>query len=78
MDLSAFAARWKKPETSEIEDEDLIRKLVRLAYGDVELVNRAVRAVAGSEGNADLKAVTSYILAHRRGLHGATQASSAG
>jgi hypothetical protein len=65
MPMPAFAARWKRPEP-QIDDEDLFRKLVQLALGDVELVNRAIRHEAGKDGNADLSQVIAYIMKHRR------------
>lgn len=47
--------------------DELLAKLVRLADGDTELVNRAMRAVS-IKGTADLEKVTQYILERKRQL----------
>jgi hypothetical protein len=49
-----------------VEGPELIQKLVRLALGDVELVNRAIRSSVGPEGAADLGKIIQYIKSHRR------------
>jgi hypothetical protein len=49
-----------------MKNPDLVNKLLRLADGDIELVQRAIRASAerGSQG-ADLTKVVQYIIKHR-------------
>jgi hypothetical protein len=59
-----LAKLMKSPSSS--EGPDLIQKLVQLALGDVELVNRAIRASMGPEGAADLGKIIQYIEKNRR------------
>lgn len=47
-----------------MQNAELIGKLVALAGGDVDLVQRAIRTKAGRRG-ADLEQVVQYIVAHR-------------
>jgi hypothetical protein len=57
--------RFKK-SVSQNEGPELIQKLVQLAYGDVELVNRAIRSSADPSGAADLGKIVDYITEWRR------------
>lgn len=49
-----------------MQNSELVNKLVTVAGGDIELVQRAIRAVANSEAGADLQKVVQYIITHRR------------
>lgn len=51
-----------------MQNSELIRKLVQLADGDIDLVQRAIRAVAGEDqsGEADLEKVVHFIASNRR------------
>ena len=49
-----------------MQNSELINKLVTVAGGDIELVQRAIRAVASSDEGADLQKVVRYVITHRR------------
>jgi hypothetical protein len=51
-----------------MQNSELIQKLVLLANGDIDLVQQAIRVVAGTDktGAADLTKVVDYIARHRR------------
>ncbi len=49
-----------------MKNSDLIDRLVLLADGNIDLVSEAMRASAReNDGEADLKEVVNYIVAHR-------------
>jgi hypothetical protein len=49
-----------------MQNSELIRKLLELAGGDIDLVQKAIRIKAGPTGGADLQQVVQYIAEHRR------------
>ena len=50
-----------------MKTSELMDRLLSIAGGDVDLVSRAVRESAGRvDGEADLKAVVDFIIAHRK------------
>ena len=49
-----------------MQNSELISKLVALAGGDLDLVQKAIRVTAGPADGADLQQVVQYIVAHRR------------
>jgi hypothetical protein len=49
-----------------MQNAELIRKLVELAGGDIELVQTAIRASAASSDGAELRRVVDFIVAHRQ------------
>jgi hypothetical protein len=49
-----------------MQNSELINKLVMIADGDIDLVQRAIRDTAGPNG-ADLEAVVRYIVEKRQG-----------
>jgi len=49
-----------------MQNSELVSKLVTVAGGDIDLVQRAIRSVATSDDGADLQKVVQYIIAHRR------------
>jgi hypothetical protein len=52
-----------------MKSSELFDKLLEIANGDVRLVEEAISASAqGSDGEADLKEIVDYILAHSREL----------
>lgn len=50
-----------------MQNAELVKKLVRLADGDIDLVQQAIRSVAARDkkGVADLQKVVDYIRAKR-------------
>jgi hypothetical protein len=48
-----------------MQNSELISKLVTIADGNIELVQKAIRAAAGPASAADLEKVVQYILAKR-------------
>lgn len=48
-----------------MQNSELIDKLVMIANGDIELVQRAIRQAAGTSEGADLQEVVRYIVNHR-------------
>ena len=46
--------------------DDLLARLVRLADGDTELVNNAIRAVKVDDKPAELDKIVEYIVRHRQ------------
>jgi hypothetical protein len=48
-----------------MQNSELIRKLVELAGGNIELVQTAIRVTAQPGGGADLEQVVKYIVGHR-------------
>lgn len=57
-----------------MQNADLIRKLMELAGGDVDLVQDAIRSAATADG-ADLQRVVEFIAAHRRAAAAAAAAA---
>ncbi len=49
-----------------MQNPELIRKLVELAGGDIDLVQTAIRIKAQPGGGADLEEVVNYIVGRRR------------
>lgn len=49
-----------------MQNSELVNKLVTVAGGDIELVQKAIRTVASSDDGADLQKVVQYIITHRR------------
>jgi hypothetical protein len=50
-----------------MKNSELIDKLVLIAGGDIDLVSEAIRVSATNpEGQAELKEVVDYIVAHRK------------
>lgn len=49
-----------------MQNAELISKLVALAGGDLDLVQKAIRDTAGPADGADLQQVVQYIVTHRR------------
>jgi len=57
-----------------MQNAELIRKLMELAGGDIDLVQEAIRANArAAGGGADLTAVVNYIAGRRRSAAAAAQ-----
>lgn len=48
-----------------MKNSELIDQLVLIANGDMDLVSEAIRVCAQPDGEADLKEVVDYIVAHR-------------
>lgn len=48
-----------------MKNSELIDQLVLIANGDMDLVSEAIRTCARPDGEADLKEVVDYIIAHR-------------
>jgi hypothetical protein len=48
-----------------MQNSELINKLVTLADGDIDLVQRAIRAIS-EDGKADLEKVVDFIVQERR------------
>ena len=48
-----------------MQNSELVNKLVIVAGGDIDLVQKAIRTVASSDDGAELKAVVQYIITHR-------------
>jgi hypothetical protein len=53
-----------EPMLVTMQNSELVRKLVKLAKGDLDLVQEAINASARN-GAADLEAVVDYIVKHR-------------
>jgi len=49
-----------------MRNSDLVNKLVTLAGGDIDLVQRAVRTAAGRSRSADLESVVEFIVEQRK------------
>jgi hypothetical protein len=49
-----------------MQNSELVRKLVALADGDIDLVQRAVRATSKDGEAADLEAVVNFIVQERK------------
>jgi hypothetical protein len=49
-----------------MQNSDLINKLVALADGDIDLVQRAIRATSQDGKAADLEKVVDFIVQHRK------------
>lgn len=49
-----------------MQNAELVNKLMIVAYGDIDLVQRAIRNAAADTGKADLGDVVQYIRQHRR------------
>ena len=49
-----------------MQNSELIDKLLTIANGDIDLVQKAIRVTAGPTDGADLQQVVQYIVAHRR------------
>jgi hypothetical protein len=55
-----------------MQNSELIRKLMELAGGDIDLVQAAIRIKAQPGGGADLQEVVNYIVGQRRASAAAT------
>lgn len=49
-----------------MQNSELVRKLVALADGDIDLVQRAVRSSSKEGDGADLEAVVNFIVQQRK------------
>jgi hypothetical protein len=49
-----------------MQNSELVRKLVALADGDIDLVQRAVRSASKDGDGADLEAVVNFIVQERK------------
>ena len=49
-----------------MQNSELVRKLVAIADGDIDLVQRSIRAISKDGHAADLEAVVAFIVQERK------------